>query len=107
MRAPTPLFDLILIHRMRAGALTRREAVQLRILMREYRQAVRHGGPMPVLPRHMARRLRLCWIWSAHQLFVDEPGWFMAGLLSVVPASILIVLHYGARALRALGVEGI
>jgi hypothetical protein len=56
---------------------------------------------------YMARRLRLCWIWSAHQLFVDEPGWFMAGLLSVVPASILIVLHYGARALRALGVEGI
>jgi hypothetical protein len=97
------LFDRILLWRYRAGAINRRELSVLRRGMSAYRLAYQNGGEYPELPRPMLRKLRTVWIWSAHKVFVESPGLFLAGVVFFIPAVAITTFNFASRFVKWIG----
>ena len=82
------LFDWILMNRLMSGALSRRDVGRLRKTMRQYRIAFRDNTSLPVISKVMTRRFQPAFIWSLFRISVEQPGYFLLGLVSAIPVVI-------------------
>lgn len=84
------LFDWILMNRLMSGSMSRRDVGRLRSAMRLYRKAFRENTSLPVLSKVMSRRFQTAFIWSLFRISVEQPGYFLLGMVCAIPALILI-----------------
>lgn len=78
------------MNRLMSGSLSRRDVGRLRSCMRLYRKAFRENASLPVLSKAMSRRFQTVFIWSLFRISVEQPGYFLLGMVCAIPALILI-----------------
>lgn len=98
------VFERWALRRHLQGDMDRRTLFALVRTMRGHRAAVLSGDAWPMVPRVVNRHWRLAVMWSLFRLSVEQPVVFTWSLVAMPIGVVMLVVIWGERLLRALGV---